>query len=76
MGFLAHVLEEKSAAAESALESMPGLSTYGLHQGSYVVAVAEAPYRELDALLARVRDIDGVLALYMTSCDFQDEMEA
>jgi nitrate reductase NapAB chaperone NapD len=76
MGFLTHVLEARSAAVESALGAMPELSTYGVHQGNYVVAVAEAPYREMDALLARVRGLDGVLAVYMTSCDFQDELEA
>jgi len=42
MGFLVHTLQEEVAAVEEKINAMPEMTTYGIHQGQYVVVVAEA----------------------------------
>lgn len=73
LGFLVHTLDGDTIKVEAALKDMPELTTYGIHQDCYVVAVAEAPQDELESLLADVRQIDGVLTCYVTSMSTEDE---
>lgn len=73
MGFLAHVEAEDSAGIERAIAAMPEMTTYGVHQGAYVVAVAEAPGFEMEAALQKVRALPGVLTTYVTSLTVEDE---
>ena len=73
MGFLAHTEAEQSADVERRIAAMPEMTTYGVHQGVYVVAVAEAPGEAMEAVLQRVRALPGVLTTYVTSLTVEDE---
>ena len=73
MGFLAHVEPERSAEAERQIAAMPEMTTYGVHQGVYVVAVAEAPSDAMEAVLQKVYAVPGVLTTYVTSLTVEDE---
>jgi nitrate reductase NapAB chaperone NapD len=73
LGFLTHTLTGQAYAVETALKSMPELTTYGVHKDSYLVTVAESPSEQLEALLDRVRAVEGVLAIYVTSLSREDE---
>ena len=75
LGFLTHTLDGYAQAAEQALAAMPELTTYGVHKDCYVVTVAEAPAEQLEALMGRVKTIEGVLAVYVTSLTREDEEE-
>lgn len=74
MGFLVHTLPETSRNVEAALQTFPELTTYGIHQNDYVVAVAEAPHEGMEKVLERVRELDGVLTCYVTSLSLEDEL--
>lgn len=75
LGFLAHVTAEAAPTVEDALAAVPELTTYGIHKDCYVVAVADAPSTEMEALINYVKTIDGVLAVYVTSYTTEDEEE-
>ncbi len=75
LGFLTHTLADQAQAVEKALAAMPELTTYGVHKDCYVVTVAEAPSDALEALVERVRGVDGVLTVYVTSFTREDEEE-
>jgi nitrate reductase NapAB chaperone NapD len=74
-GFLLHTLPEDGGRVEAEAAAFPEITTYGVHQGCYVVAVAEAPGLVMEELIGRVRSIDGVLAAYITSMTVEDELE-
>ncbi len=74
LGFLTHTLPEHCEAVEAAISGMPEMTTYGVHHGCYVVAVAEAPRHALEATLAKVHRLEGVLTTYVTSMTVEDEM--
>jgi len=75
LGFLAHTLGGHAEAVEKALAAMPELTTYGVHKGCYVVTVAEAAVDRLEALVERVKRVEAVLAVYVTSFTREDEEE-
>lgn len=74
MGFLVHALPDKSTIVEAGLGKMSEITTYGIHQDDYVVAVAEAPHQEMEDLLQKVHALDGVLTCYVTSLSMEDEI--
>ena len=74
LGFLVHALPHESATVEAGLGTMPEITTYGIHQEDYVVAVAEAPHEDMEALLQRVHGLAGVLSCYVTSLSMEDEL--
>ncbi|MDR2669664.1 MAG: chaperone NapD [Desulfovibrio sp.] len=74
-GFLLQTLPEDAGRVEAEAAAFPEITTYGVHQGCYVVAVAEAPGLVMEKLLKRVQGIDGVLAAYITSMTVEDELE-
>jgi len=76
LGFLAHTLADHAQAVEKALAAMPELTTYGIHQKAYVVAVANAPSEELEALFDRIKALEGVLNVSVTSYNREDEEDA
>ncbi|MDR3175927.1 MAG: chaperone NapD [Desulfovibrio sp.] len=73
-GFLAHAESGQSERLEARLAGMPGISTFGVHRGCYIVAVAEAPGERMEDLLGQARSLDGMLALYVTSMTIEDEL--
>ncbi|MDR1946050.1 MAG: chaperone NapD [Desulfovibrio sp.] len=74
-GFLLHTLPGHSEQVEAEAAAFPEITTYGVHQGCYIAAVAEAPGTEMERLLTRVQCIEGVLAAYITSMTVEDELE-
>ncbi len=75
LGFLTHTLTERVQDVERALSAMPELTTYGIHKECYVVAVADAPAAKMEAVVDRVKAVDGVIAVYVTSYTTEDEDE-
>ncbi|MDR2725908.1 MAG: chaperone NapD [Candidatus Adiutrix sp.] len=73
LGFLTHALADRVQEVEKALAAMPELTTYGIHQEAYVVAVANAPTEQLEALFDRVKALEGVLNVSVTSYNREDE---
>ena len=73
LGFLVHTTPEHCATVEQQVSAMPEMTTYGIHQEWYIVAVAEAPSAEIEDLLAKVHRLDGVLTCYVTSLTTEDE---
>ena len=74
VGFLVHTLPEETGRLETDIASMPEMTTYGIHQDCFIVAVAEAPREELECCFARVHELKGVLATYVTSMTTEDEL--
>jgi hypothetical protein len=75
LGFLTYTLAGHTQAVEKKLAAMPELTTYGVHKGCYVVAVAETRAEQMEALIDLVKAIEGVLAVYVTSFTREDEEE-
>lgn len=75
LGFLVHTLPGESEKVEKTVSAMPEVTTYGVHQECYVVAVADTPAGNLEALLGQVNAIDGVLTCYVTSVHSEEELE-
>jgi len=75
LGFLAHTLDGRAEAVEKSLAAMPELTTYGVHKGCYVVTVAEAAVGRMETLVDRVKGVEGVLTVYVTSFTREDEEE-
>jgi len=75
MGFLVHALGEDVEAVEEQIKAMPEMTTYGIHQGQYVVVVAEAISDKIEAVVERVKQLDGVLTIYTTYLTIEDEMD-
>ncbi|MDR2825166.1 MAG: chaperone NapD [Deltaproteobacteria bacterium] len=74
VGFLVQAIAEDCARIEKQLVAMPGMTTYGIHKGGYVVGVAEAPSDRIESVFGQVSDLEGVLATYVTSMTLEDEM--
>ncbi len=73
-GMLVHTLVDEVEEVEARLAAQPGATTYGVHQGQYVVAVLEAPHRELEDRLRGLEEMEGVLKIYTTYLNLEDEM--
>ncbi len=75
-GLLVHALKEDLFRIEEAIRQMPEMTTYGCHQDQFIVVVAEAHSNELEAVVAGIQDIEGVLSLYTTYVTVEDETSA
>jgi nitrate reductase NapAB chaperone NapD len=75
-GFLVHCEAEQSGRIERRLAELREITSFGVHRERYIVAVAEAPGGEMEELLRRVRGVEGVLSLYVTSMTIEDEIES
>ena len=75
LGFLVHTVEDASPAVENSMKQFEEITTYGIHEDCYVVAVADTPQPELEALLERVKALDGVITCYVTSLSLEDELQ-
>jgi nitrate reductase NapAB chaperone NapD len=73
MGFLVHGAPGAAVGVEALVSAMPEMTTYGIHQDDYIVAVAEAPSADMEGLLGRVHALDNVIACYVTSLTVEDE---
>ncbi len=73
LGFLAHALPGYAPEVEGKLGSMPEITTYGIQNKDYVVAVAEAPAQVMQPITDRVKAFDEVISVYVTSFSTEDE---
>lgn len=72
-GLLVHTLNEDLSRIEAEVSLMPEMTTYGCHQDQYIVVVAEAPSSELEEVVNKIQEIDGVLTIYTTYVTVEDE---
>ncbi len=73
-GLLVHTLKENLEDVEKQINSMPEMTTYGIHQDQYVVVVAEVPSEQMEKKVDRIKDIEGVLTIYTTYVTLEDEL--
>ncbi len=73
-GLLVHTLKENLEDIERQIISMPGMTTYGIHQDQYIVVVAEAPSDQMEKKVDRINDLEGVLTIYTTYVTLEDEL--
>ncbi len=73
-GLLVHTLKENLEDVDRRINSMPGMTTYGIHQDQYIVVVAEAPSDQMEKKVDRIKDLEGVLTIYTTYVTFEDEL--
>ncbi len=73
-GLLVHTLKENISDVEKAIQEMPGMTTYGTHQDQYIVVVAEAPSKEMEKRVDKIKDLEGVLTIYTTYVTVEDEL--
>ena len=75
MGFLVHALPDELQHVEQVVGRMEGMTTYGIHNGQYIVAVAEFPSDKIDDEVNRIKKLEGVLTIYATYMTVEDEMD-
>ncbi len=73
-GLLVHTLRDHLLEVEAAIQDMPGFTTYGAHEGQFLVVVAEAPTEKLEGLVEGLKDREGVLTVYTTYVTVEDEL--
>jgi len=58
------------------LEQIPEITTYGIHQEQYIVAVVEtSPQQDLEKFLKKIQDNDpGILGIFPAYANFEDEV--
>ncbi|MCP4349250.1 MAG: chaperone NapD [Desulfobacterales bacterium] len=79
-GLLVHTLEEHVKDVRTRIGAMPGMTIYGIHEGGiheggYIVTVAEFPSESMEDEVEKLKDIEGVLTIYTTYVTVEDEME-
>ncbi len=74
-GLLVHSLEGDVADVERAIDTLDGMTTYGIHQHQYVVVVAEAPSDKIETVVGQIDGIKGVLSIYTTYLTIEDEID-
>jgi nitrate reductase NapAB chaperone NapD len=74
-GLLVHALPDKILEVESRINTMSGMTTYGIHQDQYLVVVAEAPGKQMEKVVEPIEAMDGVLTLYTTYLTIEDEID-
>lgn len=75
VGFIVHTLPESSVVVSQKLDVMPEVSTYGIHDDCYIVAVAEVSGQRLEGLMDAVKNIPDVIACYVTSLHNDDQLD-
>ena len=75
MGLLVHVLKEDVELVEARVQQMPEMTTYGIHEEQYVVVVCETVSDQIEKVLDRVKELEGVLTIYTTYLTIEDEMD-
>ncbi len=73
-GLLIHALADEVESVEDRVAARPGVTTYGVHEEQYVVAVLEAPSDGLQAKVDALEEVEGVLKVYTTYLNIEDEM--
>ena len=74
-GILVHCLKDELADVEQQVSSMEELTTYGIHEEAYLVAVVESPSDVIEKVMKRINKIEGVLTVYTTYLTIEDEID-
>ena len=72
-GIILHVEAAKLTAVSHAMSREPDLTVYGDHEGQYVIVVGEIPSGKLEDRIKELEDAPGVLAVYTTYVNIEDE---
>jgi nitrate reductase NapAB chaperone NapD len=73
-GLLVHTQKDRLLMVEAALKTRPGFTTYGTHEGQFIVVVAEAPAEDLEERVEGLKNLPGVLTVYTTYVTIEDEL--
>jgi len=60
---------------ESQVQTMEEITTYGVHDDAYVVAVVESPSDQIEKVVKGIERLDGVLTIYTTYLTIEDEID-
>jgi len=74
-GILVHCLKDDLDVVEQQVSSMEELTTYGIHEDAYVVAVVETPSDAIARVVKKIGSLDGVLTVYTTYLTIEDEID-
>jgi nitrate reductase NapAB chaperone NapD len=74
-GILVHCLQDDLQDVEQQMNSMEEMTTYGIHEDQYVVAVVESPSDVIEKVVKKVGRMDGVLSIYTTYLTIEDEID-
>ena len=72
-GIILHTLTEKTDEVRAIVEQSDELQVYGLHEEKYLIVVGEMPSSALEKRLNGLEKMDGVLAVYTTYVNIEDE---
>ena len=72
-GLLIHSAPTHLASVVKSVSMMPEVTSCGIHQGRYVVAIVEAPADLLEESVESVRAVHGVLAVRRTFLTLDDD---
>jgi len=75
LGFLIHTLDEDVQEVEAKVKKMPEITTYGIHQDHFIVTVAEVPADDVEKIMNKIKELDGVLTTYTTYLTIEDEID-
>lgn len=75
-GVVITVVPEKAKNIYQELDKYPGITTYGIHNDSQIIAVFEASTsKELEKLSETIQsDLDGIIGIYPSYVNFEDEI--
>ncbi len=74
-GILIHCLTDNLTAVEAQVQTMEEITTYGVHDDAYVVAVVESPSDLIELVTKKIEKIEGVLTIYTTYLTIEDEID-
>lgn len=74
-GILIHCLTDDLTAVERKVQTMEEITTYGVHDDAYVVAVVESPSDRIERVIKKIGGIEGVLTIYTTYLTIEDEID-
>lgn len=74
-GLLIHCLKDDIRDVEKVVSSMEEMTTYGIHEDQYVIAVVESPSDTIERVVKKLGRIDGVLTVYTTYLTIEDEID-
>lgn len=74
-GILIHCLGDNLTAVEAQVQTMEEITTYGVHDDAYVVAVVESPSDRIERVIKQIEKIEGVLTIYTTYLTIEDEID-
>lgn len=74
-GILIHCLKDNIKEVEAQVNVMKEMTTYGIHEDQYIVAVVESPSATIEQVVKRTGSMEGVLTVYTTYLTIEDEID-